>query len=137
MNPVRLCVVVLIDHEIFSLIGCINDGLAKLSFPRAVSVTTLQRGALGLHSVRRTGPGPHYQGGLCPPGETFNTSHITHNISLKCNLNCQESVAETCGLRTRDFIWKVNDVEVFNKSHAECVKMIKVSGRYRGWWWWF
>ena len=37
-------------------------------------------------------------------------------------------MAETCGLRTRDFIWKVNDVEVFNKSHAECVKMIKAGG---------
>ena len=75
MNPVRLCVVVLIDHEIFSLIGCINDGLAKLSFPRAVSVTTLQLRALGLHSGRGTGPGPHYQGGLCPSGETSDTHH--------------------------------------------------------------
>ena len=51
---------------------------------------------------------------------------IHHNIQI-----CQESVAETCGLRTRDFIWKVNDAEVFNKSHAECVKMIKAGGRFR------
>ena len=50
---------------------------------------------------------------------------IHHNIQI-----CQESVAETCGLRTRDFIWKVNDAEVFNKSHSECVKMIKAGGRF-------
>ena len=37
-------------------------------------------------------------------------------------------VAETAGLRTRDFLWKVNGVEVFNKSHADCVKMIKAGG---------
>ena len=53
---------------------------------------------------------------------TNHKSHSNYHI-------CQESVAETCGLRTRDFIWKVNDAEVFNKSHSECVKMIKASGR--------
>ena len=31
MNPVRLCVVVLIDHEIFSLIGC-NVMMVWLSY---------------------------------------------------------------------------------------------------------
>ena len=114
-----------IGHEIFSLIGWMfNDGLANLSFPRALSVTTLQFSALGLHSLRWAGSGPHSQGGLCPSGQ----NHITSS-SFNCNILRQESVAETCGLRTRDFIWKVNDVEVFNKSHAECVKMIKAGGR--------
>ena len=134
MNPVRLCVVVLIDHEIFSLIGCINDGLAisyhspELSLSRHSSAVpwgfTLSGGqdqalTIKVGCVLQVRLLTHF---------TLHTSHFTHNISFKCNLNCQESVAETCGLRTRDFIWKVNDVEVFNKSHADCVKMIKAGG---------
>ena len=49
-------------------------------------------------------------------------------LTVKVGCVLQDSVAETAGLRTRDFIWKVNGVEVFNKSHSDCVKMIKAGG---------
>ena len=40
----------------------------------------------------------------------------------------EDSVADSCGLKTKDYVWKVSGVEVFGKTHAECVRMIRNSG---------
>lgn len=37
-------------------------------------------------------------------------------------------MADSCGLKTKDYVWKVSGVEVFGKTHAECVRMIRNSG---------
>ena len=40
----------------------------------------------------------------------------------------KDSVADSCGLRSKDYIWKIGAEEVFGRTHAECVKMIKNCG---------
>ena len=49
-------------------------------------------------------------------------------LTLKVGCVLVESVAEMCGLRSRDFIWKIGSKEVFDETHAECVKLIKSAG---------
>jgi len=49
-------------------------------------------------------------------------------ITLKVGCVLQDSVADSCGLRSKDYIWKIGAEEVFGRTHAECVKMIKNCG---------
>ena len=66
--------------------------------------------------------------GLLEDGIRDYVSYVIIRL-FKVGMVQEESPAEKAGLRTRDFIWKVNGVEVFNKTHAECVKMIKAGGK--------
>ena len=42
------------------------------------------------------------------------TSARPHEVTVQVGCVLQDSVADNCGLRTRDYIWKVAGVEVRN-----------------------
>ena len=49
-------------------------------------------------------------------------------LTLKVGCVLDESIAERSGLRARDFIWTIGDKEVFDETHAGCVKLVKSAG---------
>ena len=49
-------------------------------------------------------------------------------LTLKVGCVLDESIAERSGLRARDFIWTIGDKEVFDETHAGCVKLVKNAG---------
>ena len=46
-------------------------------------------------------------------------------LTVKVGCVLEESIAERCGLRARDFIWTIAGKEVFEETHAGCVNLIK------------
>ena len=49
-------------------------------------------------------------------------------LTVKVGCVLEESIAERCGLRARDFIWTIAGKEVFEETHAGCVNLIKIAG---------
>jgi hypothetical protein len=49
-------------------------------------------------------------------------------LTVKVGCVLEESIAERCGLRARDFIWTIAGKEVFEETHAGCINLIKMAG---------